>query len=87
MVFCMFFSLVFCGCIFLQKYFLAFFQVVDFLDRRSSLAYQFVVVVVAVDVAVSFGSRYFNKSPLILRFRLFDLRCPPSVPCQKCFLQ
>ena len=97
MVFCRFFSLVFCGCIFLQKFwlyffrfFLGIFQAVDFLDRRSSLAYQFivvVVVVVAVDVAVSFGSRYFNKLPLILRFRRFDLRCPPSVPCQKCFLQ
>ena len=62
------------------------FQVVDFLDRISSLAYQLIVIVVvvavvAVDVAVSFGSRYFIELPLILRFRLFDLRCLPSVPC------
>ena len=69
------------------RFFWGIFQAADFLDRRSSLAYQFIVVVVAVDVAVSFGSRYFNKLPLILRFRRFDLRCPPSVPCQKCFLQ
>ena len=59
----------FFGCIF--SLFFGIFSGCGF-PRKSSLAYQLIVVVVVddddvVDVAVSFGSRYFNKLHLIFR--------------------